>query len=105
MNATITNSGVPTAPHRSSNRASPTLSITRSGYLSLRLHDPGGNYGDVAQAGPLVEPSQGVRRPPVGPAQQAHYRRHDERAHERRVDGRGERETDADGLDDHHRSQ
>src|SRR6185436_14540242 len=105
MNTTMTKSGAPTAPPSSSSRSSPTLWITRSGYLSFWLHDPSRRGADVAQPRPVVEPAQRVRRPPVDPAEQAHHSRHDQGADERGVDRGGQRQADADGLDDHNLGQ
>src|SRR6266566_2878784 len=65
-------------------------------WLGNRLHL------EVAKARAVVELPQRPRRPPVPVAQQAHDSRHHERSHQRGVDGDGDRQPDADGLDDHH---
>src|SRR5437660_1614806 len=51
----------------------------------------------VSRSDPPVEPRQGTRRPPVGAAEQAHDRGHDEDANDRGVDGDRDGEADPDG--------
>src|SRR4051794_39864654 len=54
---------------------------------------------DMAEPEPVDEPGEKPGRPPVPPAHQTHRRGHEQDAHDRRVDGDGDRHPDADALD------
>src|SRR5439155_9532310 len=77
--------------HRHGARILGCLGCRADGYASGR---------SLTETEPAIQTRKRTRRPPVPSPEEAHRRGDDERAHERRVDGDGERHTEADRLDE-----
>src|SRR5665213_2254749 len=71
---------------------------------SVDASDLNGFWGstDFACADPAVQDGERLWRPPVGAAEDAHDRWHDQDPHDGGVDCDRDRQANADGLDDHH---